>query len=62
MIVANLREHARLECFLKEKSADIEDARRLSTWCQQIIGQRRTLEMVGALLLRSDDVRLPPLL
>jgi alkylation response protein AidB-like acyl-CoA dehydrogenase len=32
------------------------------TWCQHLIGQRRTLEMVGAFLLRSDDVRLPRLL
>jgi indole-3-acetate monooxygenase len=32
------------------------------TWCQHVIGQRRTLEMVGALLLRSEDVTLPRLL
>jgi indole-3-acetate monooxygenase len=32
------------------------------TWCQHIIGQRRTLEMVGAMLLKSDDARISPLL
>lgn len=32
------------------------------TWCQHIVAQRRTLEMIGAMLLKSDDVRLPPLL
>jgi alkylation response protein AidB-like acyl-CoA dehydrogenase len=32
------------------------------TWCQHLIGQRRTLEMVGAMLLKSDDVRISPLL
>jgi hypothetical protein len=32
------------------------------TWCRHIIGQRRTLEMVGSLFLKSDDTRPPPLL
>jgi alkylation response protein AidB-like acyl-CoA dehydrogenase len=32
------------------------------TWCQHVIGQRRTLENVGALLLKSDDVRPLPVL
>jgi alkylation response protein AidB-like acyl-CoA dehydrogenase len=32
------------------------------TWCQHIIGQRRTLEMIGAMLLKSDDARISPLL
>ena len=32
------------------------------TWCQHIIGQRRTLEMVGAMLLKADDARISPLL
>ena len=32
------------------------------TWCQHIIGQRRTLEMVGAMILKSDDARVSPLL
>jgi alkylation response protein AidB-like acyl-CoA dehydrogenase len=32
------------------------------TWCQHVIGQRRTLEIVGALLLKSDGPPPPPLL
>jgi indole-3-acetate monooxygenase len=32
------------------------------TWCQHIIGQRRTLEMVGGFLLKSEDAKPSPLL
>jgi indole-3-acetate monooxygenase len=45
-----------------KKSALDRALRDAETWCQHIIGQRRTLEMIGAMLLKSDDVRLPPLL
>jgi alkylation response protein AidB-like acyl-CoA dehydrogenase len=44
------------------KSALDRALRDAETWCQHIIGQRRTLEMVGAMLLKSDDARLSPLL
>jgi indole-3-acetate monooxygenase len=44
------------------KSAFDLALRDAETWCQHIIGQRRTLEMVGAMLLNSDDVRISPLL
>jgi hypothetical protein len=36
--------------------------RDFETWCQHIIGQRRTLEMVGSLFLKSDNPRPSPLL
>jgi hypothetical protein len=45
-----------------KKSALDRALRDAETWCQHIIGQRRTLEMIGAMLLKSDDVRLSPLL
>jgi hypothetical protein len=44
------------------KSALDRALRDAETWCQHIIGQRRTLEMVGAMLLESDDARISPLL
>lgn len=44
------------------KSALDRALRDAETWCQHIIGQRRTLEMVGAMLLKADDVRVSPLL
>jgi len=44
------------------KSALDRALRDAETWCQHIIGQRRTLEMVGAMLLNSDDARTSPLL
>jgi indole-3-acetate monooxygenase len=44
------------------KSALDRALRDAETWCQHIIGQRRTLEMVGAMLLKADDARISPLL
>lgn len=44
------------------KSALDRALRDAETWCQHIIGQRRTLEMVGAMMLTADDARLSPLL
>jgi indole-3-acetate monooxygenase len=44
------------------KSAFDRALRDSETWCQHIIGQRRTLEMVGSLFLKSDDTRPSPLL
>jgi len=44
------------------KSALDRALRDAETWCQHIIGQRRTLEMVGAMLLNADDLRVSPLL
>lgn len=45
-----------------KKSAFDRALRDAETWCQHIIGQRRTLEMVGSMLLKSDDARPSPLL
>jgi alkylation response protein AidB-like acyl-CoA dehydrogenase len=45
-----------------KKSALDRALRDAETWCQHIIGQRRTLEMIGAMLLKADDVRPSPLL
>jgi alkylation response protein AidB-like acyl-CoA dehydrogenase len=45
-----------------KKSAFDRALRDSETWCQHIIGQRRTLEMVGSLFLKSDDTRPSPLL
>ncbi len=45
-----------------KKSAFDRALRDAETWCQHIIGQRRTLEMVGSMLLKADDARPSPLL
>jgi alkylation response protein AidB-like acyl-CoA dehydrogenase len=45
-----------------KKSAFDRALRDSETWCQHIIGQRRTLEMVGSMMLKSDDARPSPLL
>jgi indole-3-acetate monooxygenase len=45
-----------------KKSAFDRALRDSETWCQHIIGQRRTLEMVGSMILKSDDARPSPLL
>jgi len=45
-----------------KKSAFDRALRDAETWCQHIVGQRRTLEMIGSLLLKSDDAQPSPLL
>ena len=45
-----------------KKSTFDRALRDAETWCQHIVAQRRTLEMIGAMLLKSDDVRLHALL
>ncbi len=45
-----------------KKSAFDRALRDAETWCQHIIGQRRTLEMVGSVMLKADDARPSPLL
>jgi alkylation response protein AidB-like acyl-CoA dehydrogenase len=45
-----------------QNSAMDRALRDAETWCQHIIGQRRTLEMVGGFILKSDDFKGSPLL
>jgi hypothetical protein len=45
-----------------KKSAFDRALRDAETLCQHVVAQRRTLEMIGAMLLKSGDVRLSPLL